>query len=457
MDAFDALAHVVALHPRNGRLDGGRRRGTVSFGQRIAEPGGRHWKEWSVDISEAPFAARDLIRRDEAIDLYFSQNAFHGWRRLAQLSTLGALYQDLDYQRRATHAGKDPRVVAEGALAALDETGIPSPSFVMKTGRGLCLVWLHELLPRNALPRWQAVQKRLADILTPFGSDKAALDAARVFRVSGSLNSRADPLDAEVRMIWCNGSVGEPFRHVFSDLADEVLPHTRTGLLSLSAERARRKAEGMQVGGPARTLTVATWAETMLSDLQRLRTHRYPEGAIHPGERDRWLFCAATAMAWLCPHQVLERELSALAHEAAGWEGKETRGRMSSALARARMAAAGQRLEWDGREVDPRYRMKASTVVEWLEIESGEMREAGLRMLVESDRAREITAERQRDSRRRKGAQDRTALQAARLELGRKARFLQVSKGLTVRELADMLGVSAFQVSKAITEANAKG
>lgn len=298
--------------------------------------------------------------------------------------------------------------------------------------------------------------KRLADVLTPFGSDKAALDAARVFRVAGSLNSRADPLDAEVRPIWCNGSAGEPFRHVFSDLADEVLPHTRAELASLSAERAKRKAGGRDTGRPAQTLTVATWAETMLSDLQRLRAHRYPEGAIRPGERDRWLFCAATAMAWLCPHQVLERELSALAHEAAGWQGKETRSRMSSALARARMAAAGQRLEWDGREVDPRYRMQASTVIEWLEIEPGEMREAGLRMLVDTERAREVAAERQRDSRRRKGAQDRTAVQAARLELGRKARFLQAREGLTVRDLADKLGMSAFQISKAIAEANAK-
>lgn len=456
MAAFDAFAHVQILHPRNGRLDGGRRRGTVSFGQRIAEPGERHWREWSVDVSEAPFVARDLVRQGEATDLYFSQNTFLGWRKLAQLSTLGALYQDLDYQRRATHAGKDPRVVAEGALAALGDNGVPSPSFIMRTGRGLCLVWLHEQLPRRALPRWQAVQKRLADVLTSFGSDKAALDAARVFRVSGSLNSRADPLDAEVRMIWHNGREGEPFRHMFSDLADEVLPYTRAELVSLSAERARRKAEGRDTGRPAQTLTVATWAETMLSDLQRLRAYRYPEGAIHPGERDRWLFCAATAMAWLCPPQVLERELSALAHEATGWEGKETRSRMSSALARARMAAAGRRLEWGGREVDPRYRMKASTVVDWLEIEPGEMREAGLRMLVDSDRAREVGAERQRDSRHRKGAQDRAGVQAARLELGRRARFLQTREGLTVRELADKLGVSAFQISKAIAEANAK-
>ncbi len=440
----------------NSRLDGGRRTGTVSFGQRVADYE-RPWKEWSTDISEAPFIARDLVSRGEATDLYVSQNSFRGWRRIAQLSTLGALYQDLDYQKRKTHAGKDPRVVAEAALEALGEAGIPAPSYVMRTGRGLCLVWLHELLPRAALPRWQAVQKCLAELLTPFAADKAALDAARVFRVSGSMNSRADPIDAEVRMIWCNGDVAEPFRHVFSDLADEVLPHTRAKLFSLSAERAIRKAQGRCPGVSARLLTVATWAETMLSDLQRLRALRYPEGAIRAGERDKWLFCAATAMAWLCPQQVLERELAALAHEAAGWQETQTRSRMSAALGRARMAAAGVKIEWNGKEIDPRYRMRAATVMEWLEITPGEMHEAGLRMLVDTDRARELAAERQAKSRRLKGAASRSEGRAARIALGRQAIYVQASEGATVADLAERFAVSPSHVSKAMAEARKAG
>ncbi len=453
--AFDARRHVQVLHPGNTRLDGGRRHGTVSFGQRVNDYK-RPWQEWTVDVADAAFVAQDLVHRGEATDLYVSQNCFRGWRTIAQLSTIGALYQDLDYNHRgfkSIHAGRDPRVVAEAVLGSLADQGVPAPSYILRTGRGLCLVWLHELLPRNVLPRWQAVQKRLSGFLTRFGADKMALDAARVFRVAGSINSRADPLDAEVRMIWCNGTPISPFRHVFGDLADEVLVHTRAELVSLSAERAKRKAQGRDAGKPTHTLTVQTWAETMLSDLQRLRTYRYPEGAIHPGERDRWLFCAATAMSWLCPAAVMERELAALAHEAAGWQAGETRSRMSSALARARMAAAGTMMEWNGEKVDPRYRMKSATVIDWLAIEPGEMREAGLRMLVDGDRSRELTAERQTKSRRGKGAASRAEAQAARLELGRKAVYLQMRDGLTVRELAAETGVSAFQVSKAMAEA----
>lgn len=451
---LSAFEHVRLLHPLHSRPGYGRQ-GTVSFGQRFRDYE-RPWREWTVDVAEAAHVAQHLVRAGEAEDLYISQNVFHGWRRIASLSALGACYVDLDYRTRATHARKTAEAVAEGVLATLDDAGIPAPSYVMGTGRGLCAVWLTELLPRAALPRWHAVQARLAAALTSWGADKAALDAARVFRVAGSINSRADPLDATVRMVWCNGSPFAPFRHIFNDLADEVLPHTRAELRSLSAERARRKAAGRAAGTPVQTLTTRTWAETMLTDLQRLRALRHPEGAIRPGERDKWLFCAATAMAWLAPPAVLERELSALAMEAAGWTGAETKSRVSSALARARMAAAERKLEYDGREVDPRYRMRAATVIDWLAIEPGEMREANLRMLVDQDRSRELATQRERARRRRKGATSRAEAQAARLELGRRALYLQARDGLSVRDLAAQLEVSVGQLSKAISEA-AKG
>lgn len=407
-----------------------------------------------MDVTEAALVAADLVARGEAEDLYFSQQAFRGWRRIAQLSTLGALYQDLDYRTRATHAGKPPEAVAEGVLAALDDAKVPAPSYIAATGRGLCVVWLHDLLPRAVLPRWQAVQKCTAEVLTPFGADKMAIDAARVFRVAGSTNSNADPLNATVRMIWCNGAPETPFRHVFSDLADQVLPFTRAELRSLAVERAARKAVVRdRSGAPATKLTVATWAETMLTDLQRLRAHRYPEGAIASGERNKWMFCAATAMAWLAPAEVLERELAALAHEAAGWRGSETRSSMSAALARARAAAAGSRIEWNGAERDPRYRMKAGTVIDWLEIEPDEMRGAGLRMLVDADRRRELATAREQDSRRRKGAASRADQQAARLDLGRRALWMAAKDGMTIREIAADMGVSTGQISKAMAEA----
>jgi hypothetical protein len=334
---------------------------------------------------------------------------------------------------------------------------IPHPSYILSTGRGLVCVWLLELLPRDALPRWNAVQKRLGELLEPFGADKRALDAARVFRLSGSENSKADKDRRTVAMAWCHGSPENPTRHTFSTLADEVLPRTQAELISLRAERAKRKAEGRDRSKPALRLSWATYFESVLTDLQKLRAHRCPEGALPEGQRDAWLFVAGVAVSWISPPEVLGREIMSLADEAAGWRDSETRSRMSAVIKRAQRAAAGETMTFLGKEVDCRYRMKTSTIVEWLSIDPAEQRDAGLRVLVDRDRQRELNTGRTRESRHRRGAKDRKVQQAARLDIGQAALFLQATKGWNRAELASHFGISTGQVSKAMAEARGNG
>jgi hypothetical protein len=45
------------------------------------------------------------------------------------------------------------------------------------------------------------------------------------------------------------------------------------------------------------------------------------------------------------------------------------------------MSGAGVMVEWNGEQVDARYRFRAETIVQWLGITSGEMREGDLRAL----------------------------------------------------------------------------
>lgn len=330
---------------------------------------------------------------------------------------------------------------------------IPHPSYILSTGRGLVCVWLSELLPRTALPRWNAVQKRLGLVLEPFGADKRALDAARVFRLAGSENSSADRDRCKVGMVWCHGSPETPTRYDFGTLADEVLPVTHAKLISLRAERAKLKAEGKDKTRPVLTLSGATYWETVLSDLQRLRAYRCADEALPEGQRDSWLFVAGVAISWISPPEVLGREMISLAWEAAGWRDSETKSRMSAVIKRARQAADGQKLDFGGREVDCRYRMKASTIVEWLGIDPTEQRAAGLRLLVDGDRKRDLSVERMEKSRREKGVKDRTGQQAARLEMGGMALYLQATKGMRRDDLAAHFNVSAGQISKAMAEA----
>jgi len=455
-ELFGPRQHLQALHPENTRTHNGLRKGVVSFAQRVSD-GKKNWKEWVVPVGGDAILQAEQVLRAGGDDVYISQQVFNRWRGVADLSALGSNYVDLDYHQRARWKEKRPGDVAASVLHKLEEGDIPFPSYILSTGRGLVCVWLTELLPPMALPRWSRVQKALAGVLTEFGADKRALDAARVFRLSGSTNSRAEWDRRQVGMIWCQGTPDAPLRHQFGTLADEVLPYTQSQIISLQAERAARHEE--REGRPrqsAQKLTGATYWSTVHDDLQSLRRYRNPEtGTLPPGQRDIWLFVAANALSWTRAVDDMEREIRILAMQSAGWSESESKARMSAVVKRAQQAASGKMVAYSGKEVDARYRMKADTIIDWLQIEPEEMRSADLRVLIDADRRREREAERQTESRRRRGAKDRNEQQAARLELGRQCLYLATKDGMNRDDLAAHFGVSTGHISNAMKEARA--
>ena len=53
------------------------------------------------------------------------------------------------------------------------------------------LIWIINAVPSKALPLWKAVQEYLYNQLKYFGADRQALDATRILRVPGSINSKS--------------------------------------------------------------------------------------------------------------------------------------------------------------------------------------------------------------------------------------------------------------------------
>ena len=419
--AFNTSAHARLVHPEDAH---GR--------PWLAEKNGR-WRERPVKLPDLPDAVAGFAGRR---DVYLSQGRFSGRRRIATLRELGVAFVDLDFHK-TEWAGRRPESVAWAVRQACDDAAIPEP-WLLATGRGLLALWPHDAVPRQALPRWQAVQRHLVDSLRGFGADPLARDAARVTRLVGTVNSKSGE---PVRLVH------EPrtSRWAFDDLAHEVLPVARGELHSLQAERARRRANGRAGGGaPNRSLNAATLWETRLSDLQRLRKKRFFASMLPPGQRDAWVFLAGVAMSWVCPPAVLRREMRALAHEAGSWPGEETETRLQAVFERAHRAAAGESVEFQGRRVDPRYRFRSSTIVEWLAIEPEEMRAAGLRDLVTDDVRREIEA---RERRERRARQDRTTFEAAARERAERARALRAS-GWSWRDVARELGFGSAESAR---------
>ena len=129
-------------------------------------------------------------------DLYCTLNTFfRPMRNLDSLRWLNALYIDLDCYKLELRK--------DSVLYELEQDwfgrSIPTPSFVIDSGRGLYLIWQIEPVPSMALSLWSALQTRLYKLLKPFGADPNATDAARVLRVPGSINSKSGTMVSVLR------------------------------------------------------------------------------------------------------------------------------------------------------------------------------------------------------------------------------------------------------------------
>lgn len=425
---LDAVDHAKILHPDDPKAVG------MAI---LACRDGERWKEHAVSIRDLPYVARYLLKRQ---DVYISQNRFDGrFRRISTLKQLNALWVDLDYYRNPELAGLHPWKVLELVLELLEREGIPAPSFAVATGRGLALVWLHSPVPRAALPRWNACQQRLYEVLKELGADPMARDAARVLRLIGTINSKT-------------GSVVEALTPAedpwpFDRLADAILPLSRAEIRDLRVARALR---GKTLVRPPQAFTEATLWEARLSDLQKLLWLRW-FGRLPPGQRDAWLFIAGVAMSWLCIPQVLQRELFALAHEVGGWDEKEAKTRLHAVLKRAHMAARGETVEWMGQRIDPRYRFTNETIIEWLQITPEEQEQ--LSVIKDEKGQRELNRLRQERFRREAGALPREEY-LARAEMRRQEVLRLRQEGMSIRQIAEKIGLSKSQVHRILSGKN---
>ena len=70
----------------------------------------------------------------------------------------------------------------------------------------------------------------------------------------------------------------------------------------------------------------------------------------------------------------------ALAREVAAWHDWKSKGRMHSIFNSADMVVGGERVTWEGVELDPRYRFRTETIIELLGITAEEQK--SLRTLI---------------------------------------------------------------------------
>jgi hypothetical protein len=420
------LAHARYLH--------GRGNGNVTLAHK---PG---WQQHSYSLEKL---YEILPAYSGMEDVYITQNRFYGSRATNRIAELSALYSDLDYYKVPDFENMPPEAVYELALEALLRAKIPFPSLAISTGRGLALVWRHEPVPGHVLPKWARCQQYVFDALKELGADPGVTDAVRVLRLVGTYNSKSG------RMVEIIDNLDEVWR--FGELAEEILPIPQERLEEqhalrrengekLFSEAPRRASKGRQDDEKGFTLT--TLCESRMKDLRRLMELRGTE-KLPPGQRDEWMFVAGVTLSYLVKPDALEKRMVALGGEVADWSESATRSCISTVLSRARSAADGETLAWQGQQRTIRYWLTNKEIIRRLKITSDE--EVHLKTIISKDTKRKRDRERKEKDRRSKGVaprQEYIAEHRERRQHDRHNAQTLSSQGMSLRKIASELGRS---------------
>lgn len=386
---------------------------------------------------------------DKSRDTWLTQAEFiRPNRRVVNLARVGLLFADLDTYRTPWATGRTPEQLAASVLYYCAQEGIPTPSMLIYSGRGIQAKWLLDgTIPRQALPRWNACQKYLIDRLLPVGADVAAKDASRVLRLVETVNSKSGEICRVVHVE--NGPDGQPVRYNFEYLAEMLLPVARWTIEQQRQERAERRQLKLLPGAKTdnlRGFSGRQLAWHRLEDLRKLATLR---GGVAEGERMQHLFWRLNflLLSGATHSSQMYYEAQALAGELApAWAYRDKE--LMTLYSKAKAYEKGEKISFGGREFAPLYTPKNDTLINLFQITDDE--QAQLRTIISKDMALERRRERDRtrdEARRRAaGAVDReTYLEAANAKQAQ-AQALR-AQGLSIRAIAQQMGVSVGSVS----------
>lgn len=465
VNAGPRAAHARTLHPD---LQGAK--GKVSL-MRVAKgtDGEDRWETRVVTVGE--LATSDAL----LWATHISMQRFYGARGSTSLVQLRSLVADVDCHDQAAFRGLTPEEMAGEMIERLRAAGKPLPSYILFSGRGLHLVWLHQPLmatpgitrrhrsvqrhmhgPKGGKPsatvrtasgtRLQdpevvAHEKTMAAVWRGTGLDRGAADTARVLRLAGSYNAKSGQV---ARLVW-PASWTDVREHDFEDLATKFLPFTRDQMACLKAERQasyeqrekarqERRAEQEAAGIPVeveklrRRISGGHWAR-VVEALDAIRVNRWG-GTPPEGKRDLWAFLSACAIA-----QAEGGDAVSWASRLAGLAGLPEAELRTSLGALERILRRGEAGETssDDAERPVGYVYSKARMLSLLGLSEDDARAAGAEALLPGGVAR---SERERSAWRRAeaGGTPRTVTISARLADGREALALQAA-GKPMREI----------------------
>lgn len=418
--------HGAGLHPEP-------RHGTVLvWNQRAA--GGRQWQK----IEKADDIVAALAAHHGGKDRFISVNEFQRWRLVRLLRSLRAVYVDLD-----------GCINVDYALKVIADLGLPSPTYMIHSGRGVHGYWLHDAVPAQALPVWQAVQNRIIETLKcgDVGVDEVAKDCTRVLRLAGTVNSKNNQ-EVVGYIVGGRWTLHELANEVLGERAPQPVRKPGRGPRVESLEAKRSMAQKVNNATGIYQLWHRRYQDLCLiaDDAAFLRPGGVPEGS-----RDKLLFCMSNALSWFAPADRIEDEIGRIARTfTPSLSHREAMASMSPIIKRAQQAAEGQMMEWQGMKIDPRYRMRSETIREWVGPLITPEVDSKLTVLCHPDRLAEREAARQKgrdrvaEGRYTQRQGDKRAQTEKRRQEARRMR----DEGMTQAAIAAELGVARETVAR---------
>ena len=386
-----------------------------------------------------PTAQMPVVLRliDANRDTWISQAEF--WsplRRVVNVKSISSCFVDIDFYKTEWGVGRTPERAAEDVVGLCDDFGIPRPSLINYSGRGLQVKWFFEKpLPRPALPRWNALEVALIEKLVLCGADPQARDAARVLRMVQTINTKSKQF---CRPIWTNNDEnGQPIRYDFEFLAECVLPIPRS-VLRQHVEIAQQTVKTPR-SGVSRGLTIETLNWNRVEDLRTIVRLR---SGMREGLRMQMLFYLVNFLA--LSHQVTPAtfyfEAAAIAREIdPTWTMYSAE--LKTVYSKMKDYRAGKTVEFNGRTYPALYTPTNDTLINVFNITSEEQKQ--LKTIIDGTehRRRQVAAIRQAGVMSRFDYEDRADQ--------RRERAIELSKtGLSIRKIAEEIGISKTQVQR---------
>lgn len=349
-------------------------------------------------------------------DIYFSQNTFYKpQRRIENIRQLRSLYVDVDCHL----FNFTPEYMIGRMELELFGEKVPEPNFIIHSGRGFVVIWLIEPVPYMALPLWQAIEQYFIEQFSELGGDPKATDAARVFRLAGSRNSKSrEEVTVQYR---------HEYRYELRQIQEDYLPDQQRKKLKKSSK-------------PASLFNTYSLYYARLQDLSKLLQLRNYNVRGY-----REIICFLYRY-WSCcflqnEAEALEHTLDLNAQFAAPLSEREVVKATQSAEKawNAKNNAEADRLAKERGYPGAGYNISNEKIIQWLDITEEEQKHLSTIIGRKEKQKRDTQATRMR--RREAGAVPREVY-LGQAEKRRAEAFKMRQEGMKIKEVAEAMGIT---------------